>query len=173
MKIARPSKPDVPFKRKRSPPPQATKLLRYSLLAGVVFMVMLAIVFLPRMFPSQLPVEVVNPGNNGKLRLDTTNGTRLYIDETTANLELTKFRANFTFRANATSQTLVIGNLSPGLVVGANANLTFVDASMDGLLDSGDYFAVSVSPTGCYRFEVFQIDVGRLAGFLEWGGDCP
>ncbi len=67
----------------------------------------------------------------------------------------------------------MIGNLSPGLVVGANANLTFVDASMDGLLDSGDYFAVSVSPTGCYRFEVFQIDVGRLAGFLEWGGDCP
>ncbi len=164
MKIARPSKPEVPFKRKRSPPPQATKLLRYSLLAAVVFMVMLAIVFLPRMFPSQLPVEVVNPGNNGKLRLDTTNGTRLYIDETTANLELAKFRANFTRDA------VEIGNLSAGLVAGANANLTFVDAKMDGLLDAGDYFVVSVSPSGCYRFEVYQIDVGRTSGYLDWGG---
>ncbi len=171
MKIARPSKPEVPFKRKRSPPPQATKLLRYSLLAGVVFMVMLAIVFLPRMFPSQVPVEIVSPGNNGRLRLDTTNGTRLYIDETTANLELAKFRANFTRTAN--SAAVLIGNLSAGLAVGANANLSFVDANTNGLLDAGDYFVVSVSPTGCYRFEVFQIDVGRLAGFLEWGGDCP
>ncbi len=67
----------------------------------------------------------------------------------------------------------MIGNLSPGLVVGANANLSFVDANTDGLLDAGDYFVVSVSPTGCYRLEVFQIDVGRLAGFQEWGGDCP
>ena len=164
MKIARPSKPEVPFKRKRSPPPQATKLLRYSFLAGVVFMIMLAIVFLPRMFPSQLPVEVVNPGNNGKLRLDTTNGTRLYIDETTANLELAKFRANFTRDA------VEIGNLSAGLVAGANTNLTFVDANMDGLLDAGDYFVVSVSPSGCYRFEVYQIDAGRIAGYLDWGG---
>ncbi len=51
MKIRRPSAPEVPFKRKRRPPPQATKLLTYSLAAGIVFMVLLAIVFLPRMFP--------------------------------------------------------------------------------------------------------------------------
>ncbi len=167
MKIARPSKREVPFKRKRSPPPQATKLLRYSLLAGVVFIVLLAIVYLPRMFPDQIPAEIVNPANNGRLRLDTTNGTRLYIDETTVSLGLTRFRANFTRNAS------VIGNLSAGLVVGANANLTFVDTNRDGLLDAGDYFVVSVSSTGCYHFEVYQIDVGRVAGFLEWGAGCP
>src|SRR5207244_12292362 len=72
MKIRRPSKPEVPFKRKRSPPPQATKLLRYSLLSGLVFMVLLAIVFLPRMFPDQPPIEIVNPTNQGKLRFETT-----------------------------------------------------------------------------------------------------
>ncbi|TLZ73629.1 MAG: hypothetical protein E6K06_02445 [Methanobacteriota archaeon] len=166
MKIARPSKPEAPFKRKRSPPPQATKLLRYSFLSGVVFMVLLAIVFLPRMFPNQVPVEIVNPGNNGKLRLDTTNGTRLYIDTTTVSLELAKFNANFT------RDGIVIGNLSAGLV-GGNATLRFVDANADNLLDAGDYFVVTVSSTGCYHFEVFQIDVGRLAGYLEWGTGCP
>jgi hypothetical protein len=169
MKIARPSKPEAPFKRKRSPPPQATKLLRYSLLSAVVFMVLLAIVFLPRMFPNQPPREVVNPGDpyNGKLRLDTSNGTRLYIDQTTVSLDLAKFQANFT------RDKQVIGSLSPGLALGANANLTFVDANMNGLLDAGDYFAVSVSSTGCYHFEVFQIDVGQVAGWLEWGAGCP
>jgi hypothetical protein len=169
MKIKRPSKPEVPFKRKRSPPPQATKLLRSSFLAGVVFMVLLAIVFLPRMFPNQTPVEIVNPSNpnNGKLRLDTTNGTRLYIDETTVSLELTRFRANFTRNG------VVIGSLGAGLVVGSNATLRFVDANADARLSPGDYFAVSVSSTGCYHFEVFQIDVGRVAGWLEWGAGCP
>src|SRR5437867_7438034 len=174
MKIRRPSKPEVPFKRKRRPPPQATKLLRYSLLSGVVFMVLLAIVFLPRMFPNQIPVEIVNPGNQGKLRFETTSDpmvARLYVDDSTASLELAKFRANLT-RQNATRDALVIGNLSPGLVVGANANLTFVDANTDKLLDAGDYFAVSTSGTGCYHFEIFQVDVGHVAGYLDWGA-CP
>jgi len=118
------------------------------------------------MFPNQPPVEIVNPGDNGKLRLDTTNGTRLAIDSTTVSLELAKFKANFT------RDGIVIGNLSSGLV-GGNATLRFVDANADNLLDAGDYFAVTVSSTGCYHFEVFQIDVGRIAGFLEWGGGCP
>src|SRR5881396_1481851 len=140
-----------------------TKFLRVSV---VVFMVLLAIVFRPRMFPNQPPVEIVNPRDNGKLRLDTTNGTRLAIDSTTVSLELAKFKANFT------RDGIVIGNLSSGLV-GGNATLRFVDATADNLLDAGDYFAVTVSSTGCYHFEVFQIDVGRVAGFLEWGGGCP
>src|SRR5207245_11419415 len=123
------------------------------------------IVFLPRMFPNQVPVEIVNPGNNGKLRLDTTNGTRLYIDTTTVSLELAKFNANFT------RDGIVIGNLSAGLV-GGNATLGFVDANADNLLDAGDYFVVTVSSTGCYHFEVFQVDVGRLAAYLEWGAGC-
>ena len=167
MKIRRPSKPEVPFKRKRRPPPQATKLLRYSFLSAVVFMVLLAIVFLPRMFPTQIPVEIVNPTNQGKLRFETTGDpavAKLHVDDSTASLELSKFRANLTRDA------VVIGNLSAGLVAGANANLTFVDANMDDRLDGGDYFVVSTSSTGCYHFEIFQVDVGHVAGFLEWGG---
>ncbi|TMA01361.1 MAG: hypothetical protein E6J97_02910 [Methanobacteriota archaeon] len=92
MKIRRPSKPEVPFKRKRRPPPQATKLLRYSLLSGLVFMVLLAIVFLPRMFPDQPPIEIVR-----SFHFETPNNrTQIYIDSVTVSLDLAKFRANFT-----------------------------------------------------------------------------
>ena len=48
LRIARPKKPEAEFRRKRSPPPQATKLLLYSLAAGLVFMGALAVVFVPR-----------------------------------------------------------------------------------------------------------------------------
>ena len=44
MRIARPRRPTAVFKRKRSPPPQATKLIRYSMVAGIVFIVLLAVV---------------------------------------------------------------------------------------------------------------------------------
>ena len=68
MKIARPSKPEGPFKRTRSPPPQATKLLRYSFLYGVVFMVgqalsamALVIVLLARLRGEEPFAEAVRP----------------------------------------------------------------------------------------------------------------
>lgn len=160
MKIRRPSKPEVPFKRKRSPPPQATKLLTYSLAAGIVFMVLLAIVFLPRMFPDQPPIEIVRG-----LHFETQNGTQIYIDSVTVALELPKFRANFSVDG------VEIVHLDPGLG-GGNATFRFVDGSPNGLLDSGDYFVVSPPPTGCYRLQIFQLDVGRLSGSLTWGA-CP
>jgi hypothetical protein len=166
MKIRRPSKPEVPFKRKRSPPPQATKLLRYSLLSGVVFMVLLAIVFLPRMFPDQPPIEIVR-----SFHFETPNNrTQIYIDSVTVSLDLTKFRANFTVAQRG--KVVDFGTLSPGLMVGANATFRFVDASANGLLDPGDYFEVSPPPTGCYRLQIFQLDVRQTVGFLEWGA-CP
>src|SRR5439155_21323623 len=95
-----------------------------------------------------------------------TTVTSLPFTSTAASPQHLKFKATFT------REGIVIGNLTAGLVRG-NATLRFVDATADNLLDAGDYFAVTVSSTGCYHFEVFQIDVGRVAGFLEWGGGCP
>ncbi|TLZ95099.1 MAG: hypothetical protein E6K04_00475 [Methanobacteriota archaeon] len=161
MKIRRPSSPEVPFKRRRSPPPQATKLLTYSLAAGIVFMVLLAIVFLPRMFPDQTPIEIVR-----SFHFESQNGTQIYIDSVTVSLELSRFRANFSVDG------VEMARLGPGLG-GGNATFRFVDGSPpDGLLDSGDYFQVSQPPIGCYRLEIFQLDVGRLTGSLTWGA-CP
>jgi hypothetical protein len=165
MRIARPKRPDVAFKRKRSPPPQATKLLTYSMIAGIVFMALLAIVFVPLGLREQPAREVVNPENGGRFRLDTSAGTRLFIDSTTASLELAKFNATFWV------DDTVLAHLDPGLALGMAA-LSFTDATANALLDSGDYFTVRPPPTGCYRFEVYQVDVGKLAGYLRWGG-CP
>lgn len=165
MRIARPRKAEVAFKRKRGPPPQATKLLTYSMVAGIVFIVLLGIVFLPQMFRDQPPIEILNPRDNGRLRLDTSSGTRLYIDSTTTSLALSLFNATFWVDRNQ------VGHLSPGLA-GGNATLAFTDAQTNELLDAGDYFTISPPPSGCYRFEVSQVNVGKLSGFLQWGG-CP
>ena len=161
MKIRRPSAPEVPFKRRRRPPPQATKLLTYSLAAGIVFMVLLAIVFLPRMFPDQTPIEIVRG-----FHFETPNNrTLIYVDSVTVSLELSRFQANFSVDGSE------IARLGPGLG-GGTATLRFFDANSKGFLDSGDYFQVSPPPTGCYRLEIFQLDVGRLTGSLTWGA-CP
>jgi len=123
-------------------------------------MVLLAVVFLPRMFPDQTPVEIVRA-----LRVDTTttNGTRLYVDDVTIALTITKFRADF-FRDN-----LRIASLGPGMTNGT-ATLRFSDANGNGLLDAGDYFAVSCVASSTHRFEIFQVDVVRRVGFLTWTG---
>src|SRR5437879_1793234 len=97
MKIARAARPEMPFKRKRSPPPQATKLLRYSLAAGIVFMILLAIVFLPRMFVSQDPVATPV--------VLSFNTTRIDVVSVGAPVSLTKLRATL-IRDNATSAVL-------------------------------------------------------------------
>src|SRR5205809_7361756 len=112
MRIARPKRPAAEFKRKRSPPPQATKLLRFALISGIVFMVLLGIVFIPQGLREQSPREVVNPEEGGKFRLDTSSGTRLYVDTTTAPLALTHFTA--WFKRNKAQ----IAYLEPGLAMG-------------------------------------------------------
>jgi len=165
MRIARPKRPAAEFKRKRSPPPQATKLLRFALISGIVFMVLLGIVFIPQGLRDQSPREVVNPEEGGKFRLDTSNGMRLYVDTTTASLALSEFNASF--KVNKAE----LGYLAPGLAMG-NATLSFTDGNGNGLLDSGDYFTIRPPPNACYRFDVYQVNVGTLAGWLEWGA-CP
>lgn len=161
MKIARPSRPEVPFARKRSPPPQATKLLTYSLAAGIVFMVLLGVVFLPRMFPSQPPLATPV-----EMRFNTT-ATRLEVTSVGALVELSKLKAVFL------RDDVMVVSLGPPLG-GGNATFSFADADRDGVLGPGDYFSVSAGPTGCYRVDVFQLDAGStfLVGREIWGG-CP
>jgi len=160
MKIRRPSKPEVPFKRKRRPPPQATKLLRYSLASGVVFMVLLAIVFLPRMFVNQEPTATPV--------VLQYNTTRLDVISVGALVSLTKLRANL-FEGNTT-----LASIGPPLS-GGNSTFSFVDANGDGFLGPGDYFPFSVGGTGCHRVEVLQFAGGStflVSRSVKWGG-CP
>lgn len=159
MKIPKPTRPEAPpFKRKRAPPPQATKLLLASLLAALVFMGALAVVFIPRY------LENLNPPPTTLVLLDlNTSARRLVVSNVLYAYPLAKFNATLALD-NAT-----IGSLGAGLA-GSGGALNFTDANHDGLLDTGDYFGFTAQGQGTYRLEVWQVDVGVRVGFVRWTG---
>ncbi len=162
MKIPRPKPPETQFKRKRAPPPQATKLLIASLSAGLVFMAVLAIVFVPRALEAnQPPSTLLHLGLN-----ETASPTRIEVTYALVDLGLAKFNATL-LRNNVTVATLPAGlNATAG-------GLGFTDANHDGLLDAGDYFTLPAGPQATYQFQVWQGDVGHLVGVLTWTGVIP
>lgn len=160
MKIPRPKKPETEFKRKRAPPPQATKLLVASLSAGLVFMALLAIVFVPRYLENLNPP----PSNLIGLSYDTTTGSpRILVMSVLFDMNVSRFNATLT-RDNGT-----IGTLPAGLA-GTSGGLSFTDANHDSLLDPGDFFTVPSSPQGTYAIWIWQIDVGHIVGHDAWTG---
>lgn len=161
MKIPKPTEPEAPpFKRKRSPPPQATKLLVASLGAGLVFMALLAIVFVPRYLENLNPP----PSTLLKLQLDTNGSTpRIVVTFALYDFAMARFNASLS-RDNAT-----VGSLPAGLV-GGSGGLTFSDTNGDGQLDAGDTFGFTASIQGAYRFRVWQVDLGYIVGSLSFTG---
>ncbi len=160
MKIPKPKPPETEFKRKRGPPPQATKLLIASLSAGLVFMALLAIVFVPRY------LEFLNPPPSTLLNLEiNTTGTapRIVVTYALYGLDLSRFNATL-YRDNATVASLAAG------LGGGTAALAFTDANNDRLVDAGDSFTIQAAVQGSYRFEVWQVDVGHLVGVQTWTG---
>lgn len=156
MRIARPKPPETTFRRKRAPPPQATKFLTASMAAGLVFIVLLAAVFIPRGLDQ-------NPVPSAILTLRIATGPAVFVENVTFRLDVTNFRAALT-RDSAT-----LASLDWGLGSG-NATLRFVDADADGRLSPGDRFPIDASVPGRYRFEVFQKPDDRRVGFSEWSG---
>jgi len=157
LRIARPKPPETQFKRSRAPPPQATKLLLYSLAAGLIFMGTLAVVFVPIYLENanQPVVEVIN--------LSAESGGRLTVSSSNVVLDLTKFNASLQ------RDGFVIASLAAGLADGGAA-LRFSDSNGNRGLDAGDYFTLVATVAGSYRFEVWQVDVGRLIGLYAWEG---
>lgn len=168
MKIPKPSKPEAPpFKRKRGPPPQATKLLVASLLAALVFMAVLAIVFVPRY------LENLNPPPTNLLHLNLTAGEpRIQVTFALYDWALSRFNA--TLLESTSTNTTRVRSLPPGLGGGTSV-LGFTDADQDGLLNAGDYFTANVStvPNAAqaqFTLEVWQVDIGQRVGFATWPG---
>ena len=157
MKIVRPRPPETQFKRKRGPPPQATKLLLSSLAAGLIFMGLLALVFVPRYLENlnQPPVVV--------LEITASLGGRLEINTSSVSLALSKFNASLL------QNNVTVASLPAGLA-DVNTTLRFFDANGDSLLDTGDYFVVGVTVRASYRLQIWQEDVGRLVGVYSWEG---
>ena len=158
MKIARPREPESQFRRRRAPPPQATKFLTASLASGVIFLVLLAIVFIPRALEhgDQTPSAILTfrLGDEGRILV----ATAAFV------LDLANFRA-ILLRDNVAFESL-----GQGLVSENATTFAFVDADIDGKLGSGDYFSVNVSPSGAYRLEVRQGTDDRLVGVWSWTG---
>ncbi len=154
MRIARPREPEANFRRKRAPPPQATKLLRASLAAALIFVALLAVVFVPRF------LEYSNPCQSTILTLSRA-GSRIALTDATAVLEVNAFFSSLT------RDNLVVGTLGPGLSNG-NLTLDFVDWDNDTRLGPGDYFSWQGATGGEYRFEVFLVCDGRRVGLLTW-----
>lgn len=161
MRIARPRRPKVAFKRKRSPPPQATKLLRYSMLSGIVFIVLLSLVFVPQLFRDQPPVAT-------PVTMDFTSLTKLEVTSVGAPVPLSKLQATLL------REGVPFAKLGPPLA-GGNATFSFTDANRDGLLGPGDFFLVNSSFAGCYRVTISQTDSGSafLVGQSKPFGSCP
>ncbi len=165
MKIPRPKEPETDFKRKRAPPPQATKLLTASLLTGLVFMAVLAVVFIPPYLNglNRPPTATLS------LELNTTAGAaRVDVVDALYALPLTRFNATLT-RETASGALVPVANLGAGLSPAA-AGLNFTDANHDGLLDAGDYFTLPTGPQATYHFEVWQLDVDARVGAVVWTG---
>jgi len=157
VRIARPKAPDAPFKRRRGPPPQATKLLTASMGAGVVFIVLLGIVFIPRF------LENLDQCRSTVLTLEIESGPRLNVTETALVLHRDSFRASLI--RNGTE----VASLDPGLRNGTAA-LDFSDVDGDDAVGPGDAFILDASVPGTYRFEVILLCDGRLVGVKDWAG---
>lgn len=155
MRIARPKEPEAAFKRKRSPPPQATKFLFWSFVTSVVFLGLLAIVFIPR------GLEHGTPCISTVLGLWFESGSRLRVNTTVFILNRSAFYASLSRDGNE------VARLDSGLANGS-ASLDFEDNDTDGHVGPGDYFLLVASTRGLYRFEVFLVCDDRRVGIATW-----
>jgi len=127
------------------------------MVAGIVFIVLLGVVFLPRMFVDQNAVAT-------PVKMAFPTSTRLAVTSVGASVSLSKLQAVLV-RDNATLATL-----GPPLG-GSTASLAFTDADGDGRLTPGDFFSVPADPTACYRLDVVQLEAGAtfVVGQQGWG----
>ena len=160
MRIARPKERPVEFKRKRRPPRQATKLLFWSTVIGLSFVVILSVVFIPR------ALERGNPCASTYLELRFVR-----IDtEPAIGVNWTPIPLNRSaFVASLTRDQVEIARLQAGLTNGTGG-VAFVDNDSNDLVGRGDFFTLNASIQGNYRFEVRLVCDDRLVGLIEWPG---
>jgi hypothetical protein len=128
--------------------------------SGIVFMVLLGLVFVPQLFRDQPPVAT-------PVNMDFTSLTRLEVTSVGALVSLSKLQASLS------RDSVLLSKLGPPLA-GGNGTFSFTDANRDGLLGPGDFFLVNASAAGCYRVTIAQTDSGStfLVGQKSFGS-CP
>jgi hypothetical protein len=128
--------------------------------SGIVFMILLGLVFVPQLFRDQPPVAT-------PVNMDFTSLTRLEVTSVGALVPLSKLQASLSRNG------VPLATIGPPLA-GGNATFSFKDANSDGLLGPGDFFLVNAITAGCYRVSISQTDSGStfLVGQKSFGS-CP
>ena len=165
MKIPRPREAEKPFQRSRAPPIQATKLLTASMSAGVILIVVLAIVFIPRALQQEgnptIPQIIVV--------VSSVQGTA-WANVTKATVAARLGDYNATVVRDAGSSTAPVGVL-PALANGAtDGAVSFRDVDGDGVLSVRDSFAVATMSGITYTLFIWYKPLGKLVGFAQWTG---
>ena len=153
------------FRRARPPPIQATKLLLASLSAALIFIVVLAIVFIPRALEheNQPPIPRIT------LFVASIPG-RAWANVTDATIAAPLVEYNATVYRKVGTVTVVIGALPT--LNSIDGDLSFSDTDGDGRLTAGDSFEiVTREPGGAYTLQIWYRPVGKLVGLAgPWSG---
>lgn len=140
----------APFRRRTPPTPQATRLMRVSLLAGLGLLVVLAVLFVPKAleFGAQPPVVTI-------AGIEDPDGFTVRVTRVSTRYALSTYRAEVNV-TDAQGRPLVAFDVRP-LTAGPyyGGNVTFQDADGDGELSAGDAFAIRKQPGGA----VFELNV--------------
>ena len=144
---------EPPFRRRTPPTPQATRLMRFSLAAGLLFLLVLAAVFVPRALEwgdMQPPAIVLSASGDGPFAVNVTTVSRTYA--------LDQYRATLAAANGSTTETVDLRPLAAG-GSWASGNVTFDDADGDGRISAGDGFSVRPRPGAgwTYRLSIFYI----------------
>ena len=169
-----PKEGEEPFKRRTPPTPQATRLMRLSLAAGILFVVILGVVFVPTAlhYGSVRPPVVT-------LAASLTGPFNVTVTSVTASFALGSYYVWLNVTAGG-NPLLNCGNAQQPLVndtAQCGGVLTFLDLDGSGTLSVGDVFRV-LRQSGsdvAYSLSVFNTsrDQGRpecpcAAGAISW-----
>ena len=158
----------APFRRRTPPTPQATRLMRVSLGAGIALLVVLGVLFIPRGLqyggeaPPVIDFVVVD---QDPFVVQVQRASREYaLANYRVELNLTQNDANRSCPCVNTAVLTLEANRTWGGVLG------FSDADGDGMLSSGDTFMIQRQSGGPWRYLLLVFFKPRDAGAVA---PCP
>jgi len=160
------SKAETTFRRRSPPTPQATRLMKISLGAGLLFILVLAAVFVPKGLqydrPSN-PLAVLGLRSSGPFVVEVV---RVNVE-----LPLAEFRAELNVTgAGQSARDVNINPLAEGAWPAPPGTIvSFDDADANGQFSAGDTF--TIQPQANYTS--YRILVFHVSGFVNPQPPCP
>ena len=147
-------KEDKPFTRRTRPTPQASRLLFVSMMTGVILIIVLAIVFIPRALDwegRQPPHVTLIFSESPEWRVNVTAVSK----EAAASSFAVEVLRGDAVAVNRTS----LPSLGP--------EITYRDSDGDGNLSRGDAFLLALDPAASYTFRLYHTPSGAVIGYLS------